>query len=103
MDDLLRDFKGWASTTVRTLNHAELTFFENVISIVIIRYRLKLARFITTVESGAIKHSLFHRVQLVNILNWFTTIFTLAVSCKTLTWTTNQLMTFCTVTCFNSS
>ncbi len=57
MDDLLRDFKGWASTTVRALNHAELTFFENVISIVIIRYRLKLARFITTVESGAVKHS----------------------------------------------
>lgn len=42
MDDLLRDFKGWASTTVRTLNHAELTFFENVISIVIIGIALSL-------------------------------------------------------------
>jgi hypothetical protein len=89
VDDLLRDFKGWAPTSVRTLNHAELTFFENVIGIVVIRYRLKFARFITTVESGAVKHCLFHRVQLVNILNWFTTIFTLAVSCKTLTRTTN--------------
>lgn len=37
MNDLLRDFKGWAATAVRTLNHAELTLFENVISIVIIR------------------------------------------------------------------
>ncbi len=89
MNDLLRDFKGWAATAVRTLNHAELTLFENVISIVIIRNRLKLACLITTVESCAVKHCLFHRVQLVNILNWFTTIFTLAVSCKTLTRTTD--------------